>query len=117
MGLGMKEQAVPEVVRIFRLIATAPGGFGNHKIRWMVNGNRVGFGPDAFWNDMMTIVGIALSAAWRARSALRGRRPALGPFPSFQLRPDLLQARRGLCRPDVRRALYSNRLSRLRNRD
>ena len=66
MGLGMKEQAMPEVMRIFRLIATAPGGFGNDEIRRMVNGNRVGFGPDAFWNDMVTIVGIAPSADWRA---------------------------------------------------
>ena len=71
MGLGMKEQAVPEVVRIFRLIATAPGGFGNHKIRWMVNGNRVGFGPDALGNDMVTIVGIAPSAGWRAPPVAR----------------------------------------------
>src|SRR5260370_23567380 len=66
MGLGMKEQAMPEVVRIFRLITTAPGGFGNDEIRRMVNGKRVGFGPDAFGNDVVTIVGIAPSADGRA---------------------------------------------------
>jgi len=72
------------MVRIFRLIATAPGRFSHNEIRGMVNGDRLGFGSYAFWNDVVTIVGIASSADWGASAvahlADEGRRSAVAPF-------------------------------------
>ena len=37
MGLGMKKQAVPEMMRIFRLIETATRCFGDDEIGWMID--------------------------------------------------------------------------------
>ena len=71
---------MPEMVRIFRLIAATARRFGYDEIRWMVYQSRVGLGSNAFGNDVMTIIRIASGASWcawgRARFGDKGWRPA-----------------------------------------
>ena len=71
---------MPEMVRIFRLIAAPSRGSGYDEIRWMVYQSRAGLRSSAFGNDVVTIIRIASGASWcawgRARFGDKGRRPA-----------------------------------------
>jgi len=66
VGLSVKKQTVPEMMRILRLIKTTARCFGDHEISWVIDGDCVEFRANAFWYDVVAIVGFAPSACWPA---------------------------------------------------
>src|SRR5258708_1322161 len=64
MGLGMKEQSVPEMMRVLRLVAAAPSGVCDNKISWMVNSRPPARYGHTFWDYMMAVIMLSSEPDW-----------------------------------------------------